>query len=280
MLEPPNDSGISNPTGERMVVGKTSGPTIQNRAIDEDDIWPDVPDWSRRFFFFDNDVSLDSLIEISIIHWDGDTFSFKDVRLSETVDGVKERIAKLRNIKAAQFRLKADGKTLKGDMSLLAQKIHHKSFLTMDPVERRQIDRAPSTDKVGFKVMAAKASFSKMKVTIKNWKGDSFKLDCDPLEYIDDVKERIEMLKKIPVDDQRLSFEGSIVDDTLTLKEQKIVHKSTLCLEPMQIHVQLISHGGKQLSFPVEPEYTIAMIKDLIAKETTLKMDDKVRLGE
>ena len=89
-------------------------------------------------------------------------------------------------------------------------------------------------------------------------------------------KERIEMLMKIPVDDQRLSFDGSIVDDSLTLKQQKIGHKSTLCLEPMQIHVQLVSHGGKQLSFPVEPDHTVAMIKDLISQQTTLKMDDKV----
>ena len=111
-------------------------------------------------------------------------------------------------------------------------------------------------------------------LNINHWDGSTFKLECSKDEYVDDIKESIESLKGILVDHQRLSLDGTtILDDTLTLAEQDVVHNSTLELLAMKISVEI--PGGKTLTLTVEVEDTIQRIKEMVFETHKFDVDDQ-----
>lgn len=127
-------------------------------------------------------------------------------------------------------------------------------------------------------------------ISVKHWNGETISLNPDPSEYIDDVKEELEELLKIPTDSQRLTHDGKLVDDAITLENQGIEHGSILFLEQMRILVDV--PNGKQHRLRAELTDTIKIIKKKIAKKTGHdakhqsivfageELDDKATLAE
>ena len=270
MLEPSGDVDLDVPNMGRVSVNMLSTATFKDVA-NEDDIWPVMPNWKQRIFFFDNEKSIDSRIEIRVMHWSGDTFTFDDVRWTEKLVDIKKRIKQQKKIPINIYRIKVAGRVLDDKKSLVVQKINHKSVLLMEPLEQKRVDELPSSDKVGVAVLSTKV-VGNINVTIKHWKGHTFALDLDPTEYIDTVKERIQDLQSIPVDQQRLTFEGESVDDTLTLQEQSIVDHSTLVLEPMKVFV-ILPNGKKKIRMTVELDDKIKKVKRLVSKKAKVEAD-------
>jgi hypothetical protein len=266
-LEPPGDGDTEIPERAKVSLDLVPRFTLKN-VTNEEEIWPVMPDWKRRIFFFDNGEGFDAYIEITVMHWSGDTFTFDDVRLNEKVGDIKKRVAKVKKI--PQHRLKVEGKGLDDKKSLVAQKIHHKSVLLMEPLQQKKIDDLPRIEKINFGLFSTR-TVGKINIRVKRWNGDTFFVDVETTEYIADVKDIIQSLKNIPSDHQRLTFQGQPVDDTLTLKEQNIVHQSTLVLEPMQISVAI--PDGKQFTFVVEVDDTIKRIKRLVWEKAGGKLD-------
>jgi len=104
-----------------------------------------------------------------------------------------------------------------------------------------------------------------IEVTITVWNGETFTVKLDSTEYIDDLKDKIQDLHKIPVEQQRLYFEGAPVDDACTLEEQCIQDKSRLKLEPLELNVKL--PNKKSLTLTVAPDFTIKKLKRHIARK-------------
>jgi hypothetical protein len=268
VLEPPGDGDTEVPVRGKVFLDLAPRVTLKN-VTNEEEIWPDIPDWKRRMFFFDNDEGFANHIEITVMHWSGETFTFDDVRLNETVGDIKERIAKLKKI--PRHRLKVEGKVVDDKKSLVAQNIHHKSVFLMEPLQKKQIDDLPRSEKINFASFHTK-TVEKINIIIMYWNGDPFSIDLEPTEYIADVKDIIQELKNISSDHQRLTFQGKPVEDDLTLKEQTIVHQSILVLEPMKIHVAL--PDGKQLTLVVELDDTIKRVKRLVWEKAGGQLED------
>ena len=102
-------------------------------------------------------------------------------------------------------------------------------------------------------------------------------LDVEPTDTIGDVKKKIEKQCGIPEDQQRLKCDGKPLDsDNLTLRDCGIKHKSTLNLEPMQIHVK--TPDGKKITLTVEAKDTVGEIKDAIHGEEGIPPAEQVLL--
>jgi hypothetical protein len=131
-----------------------------------------------------------------------------------------------------------------------------------------ELDDATPFAKLKFKE-GIQLELRSFEITIQPWNGDKFTLNPEPTDYIDDVKEIMQELKNIPVDHQRLTFQGQLVDDSLTLEEQEIENHAMLVLEPMQIHVML--PDGNKLTFTVELDDTVKKSRDWFRKRRVFR---------
>ena len=99
-------------------------------------------------------------------------------------------------------------------------------------------------------------------------------LSVTPDDSILNVKRKIMDEVGIPIDQQRLTFEGEILEDNCSLSDYIILKDSTLQLIPMpcgshmQIHVETLTGNPKtRLALKVVPEDTIETVKKKIEKE-------------
>ncbi|GAB2226715.1 hypothetical protein Droror1_Dr00022534 [Drosera rotundifolia] len=78
-----------------------------------------------------------------------------------------------------------------------------------------------------------------MYIRVKRFKATYF-LSCDPTETILDIKQKLESLIDLPVDDQRLilTATGAVLEDSKTLAEQKVENDAVVALTLRKDHNQ------------------------------------------
>jgi ubiquitin C len=252
------------PENYRMAVGIL--PTTKFRDVDEELMMPVEPNWGQRIFIFDNSQELaSSTISLTVLHWTGDTFTFHDVSWREKVKNFKKRIKKPK--KSSTYRLVFNGLTLNDKKTLLEQNVQHRSIFVMELMKAKTLDRLPTTDKVNFQPLSIQKNLGNITVHIVHWNREQFSINLGATEYVDDIKDRIQEIKNIPTDYQRLMVKDSLLDDTLTLAEQGIIENSVLFLKAPEINIDL--PVGKQLTLKVEPEDTISNIKNQISTHSS-----------
>ena len=64
----------------------------------------------------------------------------------------------------------------------------------------------------------------------ENVEGQNFNLEVDPSDTIETVKEKIRMMGDIPLDEQRLIFEGKCLENRAKLSDYNIYQESTIYL--------------------------------------------------
>lgn len=263
----PSDVDIELPDAE-----KKGLKTMRRKRFgtNHEEIWPVMPDWQRRIFFFDNDETFDAFIELTVLHWSGETFVVYDVLLTTKTNELKDRIYKLNGTKKKHQKLKFNGILLKDTNSLLDQGVQHKSVLTLDSPKKNTI-ATPDLDRVILNTLPAKF-VGEITISVRHWKGDELQLTPDPHEYIDDIKDRIADHFKLPSEHQRLIFQGSPTSDHLNLKEQGIVDGCVLELIQMEILVEIPSKK-KPTTLSVEPDFTISKIKKALVKKSKLPVE-------
>jgi len=171
-----------------------------------------------------------------------------DVVPTETIDEVKDKVLDKTGIPKDSQRLTLDGKELDDPTRTLKKnKIQNGDILDLDP----------------------------MQITVKHWDGSTFPLLVSPDESIDSIKNKIKKHKEIPKPQQRLKFGSTpLTEDSNTLDDYGIKHKSVVELQPMEIKVR--TPDGKLIPIAIAPEDTVADLKKKVEKETGTPVPDQV----
>mmetsp|Transcript_31688 Transcript_31688/g.76889 ORF Transcript_31688/g.76889 Transcript_31688/m.76889 type:complete len:933 (-) Transcript_31688:1609-4407(-) len=116
-----------------------------------------------------------------------------------------------------------------------------------------------------------------IEVNIQLPDSNKIKVIIPPNATIGDVKKKINDDNGIPTDDQQLTTKnGKILDDeTKTLLECEIPHKSTLLIKPMEMQVDVNTPDGNKVSIPVSPSDKILDIKNKVENETGIPAADQ-----
>jgi hypothetical protein len=168
---------------------------------------------------------------------------------------------------------------LNESLSLIDQRVKHRSVVVLEPPDDRI--NSPVREKMSFSFLnsavAAKiqnpAEPSIFCIHVKHWNGDMFLIKAEPTDYIDDVKDKISVKKKIPVNKQRLIFDGREVADDCNLQSQGIVDGSTLMLGLMEVHVDL--PRGKRVTVEVKSEDTVIRMKRLLKNQSGIGVENQ-----
>jgi len=170
-----------------------------------------------------------------------------DVMPTDTVDDTKDKVLEKTGVPKDDQRLTFDGKELSDPTTLKSNKIKDGDILDMDP----------------------------MQITVKHWDGSTFPLLVTPDENVDSIKNKIKKLKDVPKPQQRLRFEGTpLTEDTNTLDDYGIKHKSVVELLPMEIKVR--TPDGQLHPIAITPEETVADLKKKVEEETGTPVPDQV----
>ncbi|KAG7341932.1 ubiquitin [Nitzschia inconspicua] len=185
-------------------------------------------------------------MNICVRHWEGPKFWLNDVKPNDTIEEIQNRIERDHNVPRHHQRLRYGSHPLNDPSKSLEHcNIKHQSLLDLDPME--------------------------IKVRASN--GVIARLEVDPDDPINDIKDRVKKELGIPVDEQRPNFKGKPLPDRSTLDDNGIKHGDTIDLEPMQIYVR--EPNGKKHTFDVEPTNTIDEIKDNVLQKTGIPKKDQ-----
>ena len=171
----------------------------------------------------------------------GDVFTLSNVKSTDTLNYIQHRIDNDHNIPVDEQRLSFKGKLL--------NKSDHKNV----PLYEHGIQDGDTLH------------LEPMMIQVKTLTGKVVQLkNVDPTDTIQRIKQKIEKKTQIPVENQRLVFHNTPLDnDTTTLRSYGIKHGDMLQLDPMVIKIQKTSNG-KMFPVRVEPTDTIADLKKKI----------------
>ena len=169
-----------------------------------------------------------------------------DVNPDDTIKNIKKKVQKKEGIPVDEQRLLFGDDELENGPTLDDYRIPHGATLDLEG----------------------------MQIYIRHWNGDKFELDVNPKNTIDSIKGLIEDRKGIPRRHQRLAFGGKpLEDDSKSLKDCNIKHKSILDLEPMVVKVNC--PDGKQIQLTVDPNDTIDDVKNQIQKKEKISKEEQ-----
>jgi len=237
-----------------------------------DEIMPVMPDWTRRIFIFDFDDKFDAHIELVIMHWTGEKFTLKNILLKRKISSIKTSIFKLKGIKKKNQIIKFDGEILDDKRTLLEQNVGHRSILVLESPKENTI-ATPRLERLNriFSTVPTKL-VTDINIKVRHWNGETFDLSPAINDYIDDVKDLIYDLKKIPLDYLLLSFQGQPTQDDMNLNEHGIVDGSMLVLEPMRIFLQLPTNK-ESFALDVDMNQKIYDVKKSVAMTSNLPFE-------
>ena len=110
-----------------------------------------------------------------------------------------------------------------------------------------------------------------MQIIVETPKGDSIRIDCKPLDTIEDIKDCVYNKTKVDPSDQHLIYKGKeLVDDDATLQDYNMKHNDIVDLEEMQVIIR--NPEGKKLTLKVKKDNTIQDVKCKIHKKTNLPL--------
>jgi hypothetical protein len=217
---------------------------------------------------------------VKVADWNGELFDIDGLQHGNTVHELKAKITELKRIPMKEQLLKFDGKDLNDLLGLKNQGIKHRSVLVLEHPEQKS--NTPVREKMSFHFLGAALpsksqnpivqSFS-LCLHIKHWDGHTFPIKAEPTEYIDDVKEKIFVKKKIPVDKQRLKYNGNLVEGDQSLEQQGIVDNATLVLGMMEVTVQL--PNGETVVVEMNSEDTVIRLKRFLKTDSGVALDEQ-----
>lgn len=207
------------------------------------------------------------LFAIIVEHWDdGREIEVTDIRPTDTPEDVKQILEEMEKVPKSEIKLTINDTIMNDFISLKDQQVqHHSRLLWVEPekkVEKRekfklQVFGAESTTNGAATAQPpGRQGANTINLIIKKSNGEiAFEIDFDPLDYVDALKEKIHELHDIPVEQQRLSYGGNLLDGADTLQENNIEDGAELVMEPMKVMVVLPTGKGFRLTVNQEGTY-------------------------
>jgi len=210
------------------------------------------------------------IFQIKILQLSGEMFSLNCVGPNDTTYDVKKNIAGLKSIPLEEQILSLKRQVLNDVLRLKDQGVKHRAVVMLD--RRQEKNTIPLKEKVSFTLFASatdrdKGGNATFSIKIQHWNGETFSMDAEPTEYIDDVKERIFSSKNILINHQLLEYEGQPVKEGTSLGEQGITDNSTLVMRKMKLYIDDCIRGSR-IDVEIEPTDTVQQIKKLYQKRT------------
>lgn len=103
-----------------------------------------------------------------------------------------------------------------------------------------------------------------MFICVKALKGEKIIIDVQPIEKIESVREKIQKILKIPVDQQMLVFDGKQLENGHTLYDYSIINESIILMIPIVkrfFDVFIWTPNGKEIRINVEPTTKVKDVK-------------------